>query len=266
MPEDLDPLLKEWPFEPGAIQARKIQGTDGRVRFQLRVDLGILQMEIDGRPDGKTIMGCESLLDHYEKLAARAKAQGHPKAFHLTHDDCMKLQLEGVQYYHRYLVFFHLEHYDEVVRDTQRNLRLFDFVTDHAEKPETAASFQQFRPYVLMMLTRAQAMMALKGDDYILAIKHVEWGLEQIREFLQEHYPPEALPQNQELRFLENFLGELRERRPITVREKMVRQMKEAIRKEEYERAARLRDALRELSPRDLPPPTPPHDRHAEPH
>ena len=39
---------------------------------------------------------------------------------------------EGVQYYHRYLAAFHLQRYDLVVRDTERNLRLFAFVVRHA--------------------------------------------------------------------------------------------------------------------------------------
>ena len=54
MSKDLGPILGDWPHEPGQITVRKIRGTDGRVKIQLRVDLGLLQMEADGRPDGST--------------------------------------------------------------------------------------------------------------------------------------------------------------------------------------------------------------------
>ena len=49
---DLNTLLNEWPHEPGAIKVRKILGLDGREKLQLRIDLGMLQMEMTGRPDG----------------------------------------------------------------------------------------------------------------------------------------------------------------------------------------------------------------------
>ena len=40
----------------------------------MRIDLGLLQMELDGRPDGQRPHGFESLLDYYE--ARRKKAGG----------------------------------------------------------------------------------------------------------------------------------------------------------------------------------------------
>ena len=56
---DLNTLLRDWPHEPGAIKVRKIIGLDGREKLQLRIDLGVLQMEMTGRPDGARPQGCE---------------------------------------------------------------------------------------------------------------------------------------------------------------------------------------------------------------
>jgi len=50
--KDLLPLLKGWDYEPGTINVRKINGMDGQPKLQMRLDLGLLQMELDGRPDG----------------------------------------------------------------------------------------------------------------------------------------------------------------------------------------------------------------------
>ncbi len=244
---DLDPLMRSWPFEAGSIQVRTIQGKDGRLKLQLRLDLGILQMEMSGRPDGQNPFGCESLLEHYEKLAARFENEGKKDTFKLNAEDCLKLQQEGIQYYHRYLAFFQLQNFEAVIQDTRRNLRLFDFVTRHTENPEMATMFQQFRPYVLMILTRARGMLALQNKDYALALKHVERGIRDIRAFLQEHFPPELQDQSAELHFLESWMEEIREQRPLTPREKLHQQMLDAIEMEDYERAARLRDALKEL-------------------
>src|SRR5690348_10258357 len=102
MNQDLNPMMRDWPFEPGTIQVRTVVGDDGTLKLQLRLDLGILQMEMTGRPDGQTPFGCASLLEHYEKVAARCASDGKGEIFRLTGDDCMKLQQEGIQFYHRY--------------------------------------------------------------------------------------------------------------------------------------------------------------------
>jgi hypothetical protein len=248
MMEDLDSLLRNWPFEPGTIQVRMVDGRDGRAKIQLRLDLGVLQMEVSGRPDGQTPFGCESLLDHFERLCVRFEQEEKSDLFRLTAEDCLRLQQEGIQYYHRYLAFFQLQNYESVIRDTKRNLRLFEFVTKHADKQEMASMFQQFRPYVLMMLARAQGMLALQNKDYNLALKHIAKGIQDIRNFLQEHFPPELIEQSAELNFLQNWEKEIQDQRPLTPREKLQQQMLDAVEQEDYERAARLRDALKELS------------------
>ena len=68
---DLQSALQGWPYEPEKISVRKILGADGSVRIQMRVELGILQMEAEGRPDGSRPYGCESLLAYYQKRQAR---------------------------------------------------------------------------------------------------------------------------------------------------------------------------------------------------
>ncbi len=248
MTDDLDPIIRNWPFEPGSIQVRTIQGKDERLKLQLRLDLGILQMEVHGRPDGQTPFGCDSLLEYYKKLAKRFCQEGKEDTFKLNTEDCLKLQQEGIQYYHRYLAFFQLQNFEGVIRDTERNLHLFDFVTQYAEKPEMAMMFQQFRPYVLMIHTRAHGMKALQNKDYDLALKHVDWGIQEICEFFHTNDTSELIEKNPELSFLQNWRKEIQKQRPLSLREKLQKQIFDAIHKEDYERAARLRDALKELS------------------
>ena len=63
--KDIVPLLKGWDYEPGTINVRKINGLDGRQKLQMRLDLGLLQMELTGRPDGAKPHGFDSLLEYY---------------------------------------------------------------------------------------------------------------------------------------------------------------------------------------------------------
>ena len=129
MSQDISRILKDWDYDPDEISARIVRGDDGREKIQLRVELGILQMEIDGRPDGARPENSESWLDHARKRQ-RLHDVSHPDGppFRLNETQCMRLWREGVQYYHRYVAFWHLEQYGRCARDTARTLRLFAFV------------------------------------------------------------------------------------------------------------------------------------------
>ena len=242
---DLNTILKDWPHENGNIKVRKIVGLDGREKLQLRVDLGVLQMEITGRPDGQRPHNCESLLEYYQKRAAHAEAKG--EAYELTPEQCGELQQEGIQYYHRYLSLFQINDFAGVVRDTQRNLDLFTFVTEHTDREELSWSLQQFRPYVLMMNTRAKASILLGQGKFGEAASEIEKGRDAIADFFQHSNFPELVSKSSEIAFLEEWLEEVKAKRPRSKLEIMQREMEAAIAKELYERAAELRDAIKVL-------------------
>ena len=238
---DLNTLLEGWPHEPGQIRVRKIQGIDGTEKIQLRLDLGLIQMEMTGRPDGARPHGSASLLDWHRERAEAAQAAG--ESFTLSADDCGELHQEGIQYYHRYLALFQLEDFAGVLRDTQHNLDLFALVAKFAEREEMAWSFEQFRPYVLMMRTRAKASLELERDDIPAALRQIERGRDLIAALLKERpEPSETCP---EVEFLNEWLEELQNKRPLSQLEIMQREMDRAIASEAYERAAELRDAIR---------------------
>ncbi len=65
---DLSNLLDAWPFEPGKLNVRLITGTDGAEKLQIRLDLGVLQMNLDGRPDGLEPAGYPSVLEYFEAM------------------------------------------------------------------------------------------------------------------------------------------------------------------------------------------------------
>src|SRR5882757_4415233 len=63
---DISPLLDHWQYNSGQVFVRKFKGKDGKEKIQLRVDLGLLQMNAEGRPDGKRPYGHNSLFDYYQ--------------------------------------------------------------------------------------------------------------------------------------------------------------------------------------------------------
>jgi hypothetical protein len=246
---DLNLILKNWPHEIGTIKVRKIVGLDGNEKLQLRIDLGILQMEMAGRPDGQRPHNCESLLVYHQREAERATARG--ETYELTPEQCSELQQEGIQYYHRYLSLFQINDFPRVIRDTQRNLNLFAFVAEHSSRDELVWSFQQFRPYVQMMNTRAKASILLGEGRFGDAMHEIGRGRDAIQEFFQQSDFPELAAKSSELAFLEEWLEEISSKRPLSKLEVMQREMESAIASELYERAAELRDAIKRLKAPD---------------
>jgi hypothetical protein len=224
---DLNTILKDWPHENRAIKVRKVLGLDGRQKLQLRIDLGVLQMELTGRED-----------------------------YQLTPEQCAELQQEGIQYYHRYLSLFQINDFHGVVRDTQRNLELFDFVDAHTERDELSWTLQQFRPYVLMMNTRAKASIFLGQGKFPEAIAEIRRGRDAIVEFFQKSNFPELAAKSSEIHFLEEWLNEVSAKRPRSKLELMESEMETAVAKELYERAAELRDAIQQLKAAEARPST----------
>jgi hypothetical protein len=246
---DISDLLEHWDYKPGQVVARKFKGKDGKEKIQLRVDLGLLQMNAEGRPDGKRPFGHDSLFDYYQSRLYRhlAEHDGSDEEFKLKAEDCAKLQLEALQYHHRYICLLQLEDYASVVRDAERNLAVFDFVAKRAASEELAWSLRQFQPQLLMILTRARTMQAMEAGDYAGAITLIEEGLEQIRDFYREHSKTELLEQSGEIHSLETWLSEMRANRPLSAREKLEQALSDAVQREDYEKAAQMRDALRNL-------------------
>jgi hypothetical protein len=250
---DISRLLGQWDYQAGELMVRRFKGEDGAEKIQLRVDLGILQMNVTGRPDGKKPMGHPSLFEYHKaRLYKHIAAQnGSDDGFALKAEDCARLQLEALQYHHRYICLLQLDDYAGVIRDAERNLEVFDFVEKYAENEDLSWSLQQFRPQLLMIRTRASATQSLETDDYTAAIKQIEEGVEVLREFYREHLRLEQMEQSGEIQSLERWLDELQSKRPLSEREKLEQALHDAVKREDYEKAARMRDALRNLRSAD---------------
>lgn len=248
MTKDIQSILADWEFKPNNISVRKIKGVDGSTKIQLRLDLGLLQMEIDGRPDGQKPFGFESLLEYYQALLLEyRKKDGSDENFTLDTNDCAELQRECIQYYHRYLSMFQLEEYKRVERDTERNLRVFDLVKKYAAEEKEIWLFEQYRSYVIMMNTRAKIHLSLHANKYKKALAQLSKGIENIRAFFDEYGQSHLADSCREIKFLENWSKEIREKQPLDPIEKLKRQMEKAVEDEDYEKAAVIRDRLKSI-------------------
>ncbi|HEV7299490.1 MAG TPA: UvrB/UvrC motif-containing protein [Tepidisphaeraceae bacterium] len=246
--KDIAPVIKGWDYEPGTINVRKVSGVDGVPKLQLRLDLGLLQMELTGRPDGARPHGHESLLEYYEtKLGEYRTKAGTELGFHLTGSQCQSLREEAAMYYHRYLSLFVLEEYPSVVRDTDRNLRVLDMCRRFAQSEADRVVMEQYRPYITMMNARARASILFKDEKYADALEAIRAGLKAIKKFFRRFGQLEAYKHANEVLVLKRFARDIKKKLPVDPIELLQRKLDKAIAAERYEDAAKLRDELTSL-------------------
>lgn len=248
---DISRILNDWPYEPGRITARRIAGDDGRDRIQLRLDIGLYQMETIGRPDGKRPHGKESLLEYYEQqLRKHVEQTGAEEGFELDERACELLRNEAMMYYHRYLAEFILEDYDAVLRDTSRNLRVMDLCSRHAKEESDLYVLEQYRPYVIMMCTRARALKAFGQNRPKGALSALRRGIEGITNFHRRFGQDQAAEESSEVAILRAMAKEIESRIPEDPIHRLNRNLTKAVEEERYEDAATIRDQLRHITDR----------------
>ncbi len=248
---DIGSILNGWEHDPDDLQVRIITGEDGKEKLQQRLDLGLLQMELEGRPDGLQPFDTTSYLDHYEAEAESARLQG--QSYELQQEACAHLMREGIQYYHRYVALFHLGRYDLVARDTDRNLRLFQFVRTHAQETRDQLAFDQYRPYVTMMRARALAHQAIDRSEHREALHHIDEGIRLIKKFFEDYEQEDQANQCQEISLLRQWRKEVEQERKLDPLERLEEQLDHAVAREDYEEAARIRDQLQRLRGHQTP-------------
>jgi hypothetical protein len=232
----LDEILRDWGFDPHSLSVRLVKGDDGRDVIQMRVDLGILQMETQGRPDGQPMNGFPTFLDHLLDLE-----QSDPE-FEMSDDQCFEADREFVQFYHRRISWLRLQHYHRAVEDADHTLSLMDVCRDHSVDEDWTMSHEQYRPFVLFHRTQAAALAALDEADAETAIAEITSGLEQMREVFVEHEAEEEFDEDEMVQQLSKLRESLREE--YEVGPSLQERLAEAVRSEQYELAAMLRDEL----------------------
>ena len=241
---DISHILDDWPYENGQLSARRINGADGRDKLQLRQDLGVLQMETTGRPDGKKPYGFECLLDYYRNQLQLYREGDQEEQFSLDKQACEALRAEAAMYYHRYLAGFILEDFEIVQRDTQRNLDLIDFCGEYAAEESDKHLLEHYRPYVVMMNTRARARLALADNQPKVALAAVREAIVRIRRHYERYGTDEINDAGGELAMLNELADEIEQRVPVDPLTKLRKQLDLAVTEERYEDAATLRDQL----------------------
>ncbi|QDU60958.1 UvrB/uvrC motif protein [Planctomycetes bacterium Pan216] len=240
MSSDISAILNSWPVEDPAV--RVIQGVDGRPKIQRRLPLGLLQFELEGRPDGVRPSGFDSYFDYLKHMA-----QGAGEEFQLGHDECQSLAAEALLYYQRRLCFFELGNYKRAASDAERNLEVFAFARSYASDEDDARLLDQYRGFVIYHRARAESLDSIEQQDFGAAVESIVRGRVEIEEFYREYGLSDQIGDSDEIQQLEALRQRIEELRPRDRREQLEEKLNDAIRREQYELAAEIRDQIRLL-------------------
>ncbi|MFM7033995.1 MAG: UvrB/UvrC motif-containing protein [Planctomycetia bacterium] len=237
-PRDIDTVLKGWGFQPGEVNARLVKARDGRDVIQMRVDMGLLQMETEHRPDGMRPHGAET---YYDYLVGEAIREG--ESFRLSREQCAEADREFVQFYHRRLCWLSLREYRRAAKDADHSLSFMDFVREHSPDDEWTVSHEQYRPFVLFHRVQALSLAELEEHGPEAAIVEINAGLVRFRELFERYEAADQYADDELVKRLEQMRDNVRRR--YDVGPTLSEQLAEAVRSEDYELAAKLRDRIR---------------------
>ncbi len=239
MTEDLTPIFNKWEYNPDNL-VRIIKANDGREVIQLRMPMGIEQYEIDGRPDGKKPHVQKTLLDYYKQ-----KAEINDN-FVITYEDFIAIQNEGILYYNRYILLYQLAEYEKTITDTDHNLELFDFIDRYGKNLEEKKMVLQFKPYVLRINALSKSVLALRKKQNQEARKIIEAAINSITSMNETDTIVFGIEKKRSLDHLNNVLNQLSTEKPDELL-LLQNELQEAVEIENYEKAAELRDRIKNL-------------------
>ncbi len=241
--EHIDNILTGWPYVPGSVMARHAKGSDGREIVQMRVEMGVLQMEVDGRPDGEKPEGAETYFDY---LLGQAIHEG--EQLELTEEQCDEIDREFVQFYHRRVCWLALREFRRAQRDADHTLALMDFASAHAPDEQWVLSHEQYRPFVMFHRTQAAALSEVEETGPEAAIDEIDRGLKRFQDLYAQYEAEDYFDEDELVARLVDLRESIREHYGLGPT--LTEELAAAIAAEEYERAAQLRDEIARRKPK----------------
>ena len=204
--------------------------------------MGVLQMEVVGRPDGETPHGRPTYLEWITEQTA-----GRTEPLVLTDQQRFEIDREFLQFYHRRICCLALRLFDRAVADADHTLALMDFVAANTPSSSGPLSHEQYRPFVWFHRIQAAVMSALERSGPAAAVEELDLGLARLRRVFEAMESTEVFDENELVVQLLELKDSLR--KEYRLGPSLAEQLSEAVANEEYERAARLRDEIARRSP-----------------
>jgi excinuclease UvrABC helicase subunit UvrB len=125
---------------------------------------------------------------------------------------------------------------------------VFDFVHEHARREEDRMFLEKWRPYIVRVNASAAAMQQIEKSAFQRAQTITQEAIDRI-EALEGVVDDEtfAFERDRSVQALRELLAQIQKNRPLSEVEQLERQLGRAVERQEFERAALLRDKIRDL-------------------
>lgn len=245
---DLNTITTDWPYPTEGVCARVVTAEDGRSFLQMRIELGVLQMFPDGRPDGDRYRTSECALHFVQKAMNRGRT--------LDEQDWSELKRELQQFNYRRVAFTSLAeealekadtvdaqaHLLRCVRDIDHCIQVIKAMEEG--RSDGAGPQALLIPTLIFNRSKQLAQLRMIEGRQEEAIEEAEAGAKALERFFSEQSDDggdeEVNPGVQQLRALADQL-----RKAPDPESELRGQLEQAVEREDFEAAARLRDQLR---------------------
>jgi len=251
---DLSIIIGDWPYDEDeeANNVRKIVGVDGKMKIQMRIRDGVVQWHADGRPDGQKPYGFRSVLGYCQEKVAGARPRRIPPP-----DTCPTLDSELVDelvtelfdYCRRGRALLLLGDYRRALRDSLHCLLILRIIREHSPADGLVYRYDRYRPSLLVDRARAEMLYHIQAGNMRKALTALNRGVGDIEEFYVDYEMNDQMGESTERKVLVDLRRSLRERYNVPLNDnELLHSLKVeqdiAIKAENYEMAARLRDKI----------------------
>ncbi len=252
---DIKPILDEWDKQEGQVTARIFTDRYGQYQLQMRINCGLIQMYMDGRPDGEAIGGCQSFLEYMEQQVIR---DGCVEEYEIREETDVweELEREMNQFYYRRIALLAVGRdaqcdgdmelakmcFAKAIRDADYTLNAIEFIKEYCDDEDYVEIHQRTKSFVIWHRTIARAQLSILAGNADEAIELIKEGREQIEMIYIERGLNKWLKYEPAIKELKAFERHIRQKYniPMTLKE----QLEQAIMQEDYERAAEIRNLL----------------------
>src|SRR5262249_55077498 len=136
-----------------------------------------------------------------------------------------------------------LHNYSRAIADADHTLTFMDFVRDHSPSEEYMEVHERYRGFVLFHRTQAAAALMVERNEPERAVDEIREGLRKIKGFFAANDLEKQMEEDGMIQQLVKMEETLRQTHQIGVT--LQEQLEQAVANEQYETAAKIRDALR---------------------
>ncbi len=236
--DDIGPILAGWEFSAHGPQLRFLAGIGGVKRIQIRLEAGLLQFELTGRPDGTRPEGYESWFDYWQEQPGPLSTEG-----------VAALLAEVALFHQRAVALMLLEDFAASLSDCARNSIALAAINQRGGAHAERLQGEPMHVALVLLRARCEASMCMRTRDTQGALAAIDRGLASLQrcnpgssEFLAGHgtdSPASAI--------LRGMRDALVPKLPSSQRVDLETRLRRALRLENYELAVILRNELRQI-------------------